>query len=467
MTAPTIAAISTPEGRGAIGIVRISGQASLSLIRRIFVRKGFCPSDQDQDAPDLKSHCLYYGNLVDPESNCIVDEVLVIVMHAPRSYTREDIVEIQSHAGPAVLKKILQLVVQNGAELAEPGAFTKRAFLNGRIDLTQAEAVADIIAADSEDAAELAIGHLGGRLSKRVQEIHAELLAIAASMEAGIEFSEELENETNTADETDKLEILINREIRQLIDDHESGQMIKEGYRIAICGKPNVGKSSLMNRMVDKDRVIVTDIPGTTRDTIEEKILIGGHLVRICDMAGIHDSGDPLENIGISRAREYIQRAELVLFVMDISRPFDNNDRDIFKSIRQKNIIAVKNKIDLLEQISSDTFTDYFNNTPSVEISAKYDLQTEQLKTMIANQIELATDINPKTEVAPNFRQTQILKDVERESRHALEAMKKGISAELVVENLYAACRKAEEILGKHIGEDVLEQVFKRFCIGK
>lgn len=468
MTVSTIAAISTPVGRGAIGIVRISGPETIPLIGKIFIRKEISLCHQERPVSRLKSHHIYYGNIADPETNLIVDEVLVLVMRAPKSYTREDVVEIQSHAGPAVIKKILQIVIKNGADHAEPGEFTKKAFLNGRIDLSQAEAVEEIISADSENAAGLAIGHLNGSLSHRISEVNNELLAIISHMEAEIEFSDEAENEEDRAGYyTEKIEVLLHKHLRQLIDHHESGQLIKEGYRVAICGKPNVGKSSLLNRMIDEDRVIVTDIAGTTRDTIEEKILINGHLVRICDMAGIHDNGDNLENIGIKRAWEYIERADLVIFVLDLGRPVDSIDLNIFRSISDKNIIITKNKVDLVENFVSMDFPEEFNCFPSVEISAKLNLQVDKLRKMIAMQVDKVTDLNPATDVAPNFRQTQILKDMEIQTYHALDAIKDGLPIDVVVENLYGVSRKTEKILGRGIETDVLELVFKNFCIGK
>jgi tRNA modification GTPase len=333
----TIAAIATPPGKGGIGIIRISGNSALALSKSIF-RKNTCSKIASSQ---IQSHHLYYGKIVDPENEEEIDEVMLCPMIAPKSYTREDVVEIQSHSGSAVLGKILNIILKQGVRIADPGEFTKRAFLNGRIDLTQAEAVIDIINAENESARKIATRQLSGGLKDQLIQIKSKMMESLSEIEAEIDFSEE-HGESYIKASTWQKDILAS--LNRLEESAALGQIYKDGILIVLVGKPNVGKSSLMNRLLNQDRAIVTPFPGTTRDHIEEGFEIEGIRVRLIDTAGIHKSQNPIEILGIKKTKEIIQKAKLVLFMCDMSNQISKEDEDIFKIIHDKMKIIVFNK---------------------------------------------------------------------------------------------------------------------------
>jgi len=343
----TIAAISTPPGIGGIGIIKISGRNALTIGRSIFRRSGGVdPFDQRENSNEhpFKPFVLLLGNILNPENEQIVDEVLLTFMQGPKSYTGEDVVEIQAHSGPVVLRSILELILEKGARLAEPGEFTKRAFLNGRIDLTQAEAIDEIIHAKTKKSLEVAVDQVEGSLGGIIRELIGFLNHVLSTLEVEIDFSEEIEgDDLDQGDLTATIEDVIIK-IEGLIKEYEEGAILRDGLKLCIAGKPNVGKSSLMNSLLRRDRAIVTPIPGTTRDAIEEVIDIDGLPVIIMDTAGIHESEDTVETMGMKKAWEYIHDADIIIFMMDASTGIDRDDEIIFDKINEKKIIIVANK---------------------------------------------------------------------------------------------------------------------------
>ena len=352
MQANTIAAIATPWGRGGIGIIKISGPKSLEIIGGLF-RLGKHASDQKTHTADIfnipNRREIHYGHIVDPHDHTAVDEVLVTVMPKPNTYTREDVVEINAHAGAAVLRKILKLVLDQEARLARPGEFTLRAFMNGRVDLIQAEAVIDVINARTTGAWKIARRHLTGEMTTNVHAMRSNLFELLADIEAEIEFGEELENAPITLEKADKLLLDVAAKIQTLLERYDDFHIVRDGLKLVIVGKPNVGKSSLMNALIQNERALVTELPGTTRDLIRESINIAGIPVILTDTAGLHKSEDPIEKLGIEKTWQDLADADMVLLLLDGSRELEEVDHRIYEKIQQKSCLIVQNKSDLPE----------------------------------------------------------------------------------------------------------------------
>lgn len=459
----TIAAISTPLGEGGIGIVRISGPQALDVAEKIF-RPAVNQAWREQ------KYKLVYGHVVDPGSGTAVDEVLLGIMPAPHSYTREDVVEINCHGGPVPLRRILSLTLEAGARLAEPGEFSKRAFLNGRLDLARAEAVIDIIRATTDDALQVAFNQLSGRLSQKIDSVLEELLAVVALVEATIDFPEDEVEDYSPGEVKKRLHKTID-EINALIETAETGKVYREGVRTVIVGKPNVGKSSLLNVLLREKRAIVTDVPGTTRDVIEEILNLGGVPVVLTDTAGIRETGDAVEMIGVERTRESIARADLVLAVLDVAGGLEREDREIIRLVRGRRGIVVLNKIDAadrektvsIKKIMEEQMPDW----PVVEISA---LQEKGIRKLEQTVVELVTGgrVTPREGVmVSNVRHKNQLVKAGRHLREALEAVENGLTAELVAVDIRAAWEAVGEINGRVITEDIVDKIFTDFCIGK
>ena len=353
----TIAAIATPMGRGGIGIIKISGTDAIGIASAIFRPSKAHRKDRPiEPSAFLKNHPhqILHGHIIVPETNRVLDEVLLSVMPGPKSYTREDVIEINTHSGSVVLTSVLDLIIKQGARTAEPGEFTKRAFLNGRIDLTQAEAVMDIINAKTKKALEMATHQVTGELRETIDAVLIRLKDAFAHIEAAIDFPEEVDEIYETKGALEKMLGLALSPLEKLLRQYETSRIIKDGVKVVIIGKPNVGKSSLMNCLVKKDRVIVSSVPGTTRDFIEEACLVENTPVTFTDTAGLHDTSDRVENVGIQKTHEYLKNADIVLFVVDISQPVDHMDDDIYEKIKDKEVILVKNKVDLTHGIDLD-----------------------------------------------------------------------------------------------------------------
>lgn len=453
MDTDTIAAIATPQGRGGIGIVRISGNLALPIAAAIFRKKTGADFSQT-------SHHLHYGHIIGNDGRKL-DEVLLAVMKAPHTYTGEDVVEIQAHSGMIVLKRILELVLSKGARLAEPGEFTKRAYLSGRIDLTQAEAVMELIHAKSERAVELASAQLDGDIREEITDVRDKLLALISEIEAGIDFPEDVGDDISAESLVMRLRDSVISRLNDLISRYQAGRFVKEGLKILIAGKPNVGKSSLMNRLLGKDRVIVTPIAGTTRDLIEESFMIGQIPVIFADSAGLHDTSDPIEQIGMQKTYQYVNEADLILLMLDASRSADAEDRKIYESLCHKPVIAVMNKTDLITEKTPRPF-----DLPTVYISALRNIGMDDLKNRIAEYCSSSSD-EENHRVIPSLRHKLALEKTREHINSAIIGLKDHLPFELVSIDLQAAMASLDEITGQQIREDVLDQIFSRFCIGK
>lgn len=472
MDQSTIAAISTPVGSGGIGIIRISGPDAISIAKIIFkqpeAKKEKFLTEDSRQTKLLHNRRFNYGFIVHPDTKKIIDEVLVVSMTAPHTYTREDVVEIQSHCSPVVLNTILQIVLNLGARLAEPGEFTKRAFLNGRIDLTQAEAVADIINAKTELSLEIANEHLSGKLTRWVKSICDDITRITAELQAAIEFSEEIDEEEEFLEnnrirkELSEIEI----QIENTIKNFEYGQIVKDGIRLSITGRPNVGKSSLLNCLLKKDRAIVTPLPGTTRDLIEEYFTIKGVPVYIADMAGIHDTQDPVELIGIEKARKNLAKADIVLFLTSAIEEGHPGDKKIEDLLPEKNTIKVINKCDLIDKSSDDPSVE-IEGKETVRISALTGKGLDELKSAIVKMAMHACTIYPGNALINNLRQKRYLERALISIKKAGDAWNQSASEEFICADINEALSMLMKVLGKTENPDILDEVFSRFCIGK
>jgi len=466
MKASTIAAIATPYGRGGIGIVKISGPEALSIAASVFRKSGSSTAPKNSSPDSFDSHKMYHGHIVDSISGQIVDEVMLSVMRAPRSYTREDVVEINAHSGYLVLNTILELVFSHGARLAEPGEFTKRAFLNGRIDLTRAEGVVDIINARTEKALQIASAQLRGGLGNTIESIRSTLLGVVAEIEAKIDFPEDVEGITYTKPINEKLEHEVLAPLQSLVQQYRAGHFYRDGVKLAVIGRPNVGKSSLVNRLLGKDRVIVTSIPGTTRDLIEESLDIDGIPVVITDTAGIHRTDDPVETIGIHKTEDCILDADFVFFMVDAGVPLCDEDYAIYRTLNDKPVILVINKIDLLR--NSDPFpVPEFWTIPIVMTSALYNQGIDTLQSLFVKTVIQNDDGHEQNAAVPNLRHKLSLERGVRAIASAVIGMGDGMPEELIAIDLKQGVDALDEIIGKGVRPTVLDEIFSRFCIGK
>lgn len=472
----TIAAIATPPGHGGIGIIKLSGPQSVDIALSIF-RPKFASSQAGRDSATLsgpfspKSRYLYYGHVVDADSENVIDEVLLVVMRGPRSYTTEDVVEIQSHAGPVVLKKILNALIKRGIRLADPGEFTRRAFLNGRIDLTQAEAVVDIINARSEKAVDMAVAQVSGELNRIIQDLRASLIESLTYVEAAIDFPDEVDADIDTAALAAHLDSAVFEKIHNLISRTNDQNFLRDGLKIVIIGAPNVGKSSLMNRLVDKDRSIVTDIPGTTRDFIEDAFVVNGVPVVVTDTAGLHETPDPVEQIGMDKAWAYISGADILLFTVDAGNPVSEAALTLFTKLEQaqKKIIIVVNKTDLPDDQQAFQFPAQWQekeNITSTRISALYNRGIDELKSQISNLV-FNSDITIEDKIVPNLRHKLCLENALSALKKASDGLEQSLPFELIAIDLTTALDAVSEITGETVKPDILDNIFSRFCIGK
>ena len=451
----TIAAISTPKGEGGIAIIRISGDKSFEILDKIFIKKN--PN------ADLGFYKLNYGFIKDGEK--IVDEVMAVRIKAPKSYTCEDIVEINCHGGTLVSEKVLELVLRNGARHAESGEFTKRAFMNGRIDLSQAEAVMDIIQGKTEKSVSLSLDQLRGDLRDKVNEFKKALLDITAHVNVVLDYPEEGIDDPLPVELRDNLE-KVYEEANRLIDSYDTGKKIKEGIKTVIVGKPNVGKSTLLNALLHEERAIVTHIAGTTRDVIEEIINIKGILLVLVDTAGIRKTDDIVENIGVEKSKQFIEKADLVLLVLDASKKLENEDIEVINQIKEnkKKVIVLLNKIDLNKKINLEGY----NLENIVEISAKDNIGIEDMQEKIYSYI-VEEDVENSSEklIITNIRHKTALEKTKDAIRNIFETIDMGLPMDLISVDLKEALDSLSEITGEISSEDILDHVFGNFCVGK
>ena len=455
--ATTIGAISTPPGAGGIGIIRLSGPESLSILRQVF--------HPAASTCAFESHRFYYGTIINPADQHLLDEVLAVYMESPRTYTREDVVEIHCHGGFLVLQSVLELMLSQGALIAQPGEFTKRAFLNGRIDLTQAEAVIDILSARTRKGVDLALEQMSGALFSRVDEMRDGLVKIKALLEVAIDFPEEDIEIINHSILLKQLRREVILPLEHLIKSADSGRIVREGVHVVIVGLPNVGKSSLLNTILQEERALVTAIPGTTRDTIEEYVDINGIPVRIVDTAGIHDDAEEVEQLGIKRARDSINRADLVLFIVDGSRPLSDADRELFKTVSHKPTVTVINKIDLEDRLDRSKDPALFDN--GLEISALTQEGFSGLKQAIFNRITKGREQWQEEGCSPNLRHKAALERAQQSLGLVCTGLEQGLTNDLVAIDLLDCLDHLGEIVGETTTEDVLDLIFEQFCLGK
>ncbi len=455
----TIAALATPYGESGIGIVRISGPEAKRIAEKVFRPK--------RGPALLQSHQIRYGEIVDPKEEGIIDEVLLTFMAAPMTYTREDVVEINCHGGFFVLQRVLEVVLREGAREALPGEFTKRAFLAGRIDLAQAEAVADIIQAKTEEGLRLAREQLRGRLSQEVEGLRGELLGILVPIEAYIDFSEEDIDPPSMEGVREGIHRIVAK-VDGLIRAYEDGQVYRDGVKVAIVGKTNAGKSSLLNQLLERKRAIVTAIPGTTTDVIEEVINLSGVLIRLTDMAGLRDPMGEVEQEGVKLAEEKVSEAHLILLVLDRNRPLDDEDRRIFRELEGKKIIVVLNKIDLPPRLSEEDVRGEVGNRDIYPISALRGDGIEGLKAALVDAIAKGRARSEGGEFIPvNLRHKRVLE----RAKEVLEGVSEGLEQRIPWDLAAIETRRVLDTLGEIVGEttseEVLGEIFSRFCIGK
>ncbi len=455
----TIVAIATPVGTGGIGIIKISGPDALRTVAPLFRCRRFDPA-----AP--RPRHLYYGTVVDPRDARVLDEVLLSFMPAPHTYTGEDVVEINCHSGLVIVQKILALVLQNGARLAEPGEFTKRAFLNGRIDLAQAEAVIDVIEAKTEASLKIASQQLQGRLSEQVRAVQDELLEIMARVETAIDFPEDEPEIYDPAELEQTLAHLI-AELERLSATYQEGRLYRLGVSTIIAGKPNVGKSSLLNALLGEQRALVTPFPGTTRDGVQETISIQGLPVVIQDSAGIHEGQDEIDKLGIDVARTRLAQAELVLLVIDGSAPLDERDYALREELGGKPVITIINKTDLPQRITVDDARRLGRSDRVALVSARYQQGIDRLRQLIVETVLQAPHDSAAEVLITSARHKDALERTAAALHQARTALAAGLSPELVAVDLRAALDTLGEITGKTTAEDVLDRIFSSFCIGK
>ncbi len=455
----TIAAIATAPGIGGIGIIRISGSQAADILHRLF--------KPHRSNASFQSHKLYYGTVVD-RTGVVLDEVMAVIMRAPHTYTREDVVELQSHGSYLVLEAILSEVLAAGARAAEPGEFTKRAYLTGRIDLTRAEAVIDLLQAQTSSGAHLAVEQMQGALYERVAAIRDTLVDILAVVEVAIDFPDDAVEIINPEQLLAKIEKQVERPLLRLLAQADQGKVIREGVSVVIAGRPNVGKSSLLNGLLQEERALVTEIPGTTRDTIEELISVRGIPVHLVDTAGIRQHDDVVEQLGIERARQKLQQADLVLFVVNAAEPLTGLDRELYQSLQDSKRIVVLNKLDIAGQEQVDSVRQEFSEDVQVQIAARQRKGFDKLLETIYQQIMGKQEgIDEQLSCAPNLRHKVILKKTLAACRELHNTVELGMPADLLAVDLQSALDYLGDIVGLTTPDDVLDALFSRFCIGK
>ena len=453
----TIAAVATAMGEGGIGIIRISGGEALSISEKIFHSAVKKP---------LENRRLTYGFVKDNFTGEKIDEVMAVYMKAPHSYTAEDVVEIQCHGSIVSLRKILALVLKNGARLAEPGEFTKRAFLNGRLDLSQAEAVIDLIKAKSDKTFDVALSHLEGSFSKKIKEIRADLVDILVNVTVNIDYPDE-DIEVITYENLISGLAAVKTKVDSMLATADTGRILREGLNIAIIGKPNVGKSSLMNALLRETRAIVTEIPGTTRDTIEEALTIRNIPVKLTDTAGIRHTDDVIEKIGIEKSKESFNKADLIIFMVDNARPLDDEDREIIEYIGDRKVIVIINKTDLESKLERDEIEKMLTGAILIEAAVAKDQGISILEDEIEKLVFDGRVKQNDSMMVTNVRHKALLEEASSALKDASSMAEAGEALEFLEIDVNRAYEALGEIIGEAVNEDIINEVFARFCLGK
>lgn len=456
----TIAAISTPPGEGAISIVRLSGEQAISIADAVF-------QSGKKKLIDVSSHTIHYGHIFDPEKYQMMDEVMVSIMTKPKTFTREDIVEINCHGGIVVVNQILQLVLRQGARLAEPGEFTKRAFLNGRVDLSQAEAVMDLIRAKTDKAMNLAINQLDGNLSRLIRQLRQEILETLAQVEVNIDYPEYDDVEELTTRLLLEKANQVQKQIQALLQTAQQGKILREGLSTAIIGRPNVGKSSLLNHLLREEKAIVTDIAGTTRDVIEEYVNVRGVPLKLVDTAGIRETEDIVEKIGVERSRKALSEADLILLVLNQSESLTTEDKQLLDITSGNKRIILLNKTDLPSRINQEDLVPYLENEPALPISVLTSEGLDQLEQAIADLFFGGNTGDKDASYLSNTRHIALLEKAEHSLAEVIQGIESGMPVDLVQIDMTRCWDYLGEIVGDSVQDELITQLFSQFCLGK
>ncbi|GGB09637.1 tRNA uridine-5-carboxymethylaminomethyl(34) synthesis GTPase MnmE [Macrococcus hajekii] len=459
MELETISSISTPMGEGAIAIVRLSGHDAVEIADRLYIGK--------KTLSEVESHTINYGHIKDPETDEIIEEVMVAVMRAPRTYTRENIVEINCHGGIMTVNRILELTLSHGARLAEPGEFTKRAFLNGRIDLSQAEGIMDFIRSKTDRASKVAMSQIEGRLSTMIQGLRQSILEILAQVEVNIDYPEYDDVEEATTQflltEAQKIE----QAIDQLLTTSGQGKILREGLATVIIGKPNVGKSSMLNTLIQDNKAIVTEVAGTTRDVLEEYVNVRGVPLRLVDTAGIRETEDVVEKIGVERSREALNKADLILYVLNYNEPLTESDYQLAELIKSEDVIVIINKTDLEQKLDIDEVKKMMGDAPMVETSMLSQAGIDQLEEQIANLFFEGEVQQQDMTYVSNARHISLLKSAKKSIHEAMMAAEAGVPIDMVQIDLIRTWELLGEVIGEEVSDSLIDQLFSQFCLGK
>jgi tRNA modification GTPase len=461
MELDTIAAISTPSGEGAIAIVRLSGEDAVKIADKIF------KSVKGKRLAESVTHTIHYGHLIDPHEEQVVEEVMVSVMRGPKTFTKEDVIEINCHGGIVSVKRVLQLVLTNGARLAEPGEFTKRAFLNGRIDLSQAEAVMDLIRAKTDRAMNVALGQMEGRLSKLIRKLRQEILETLAHVEVNIDYPEYDDVEEMTHKVLREKASFVREELKKLLQTSQQGKILREGLSTVIIGRPNVGKSSLLNSLVHENKAIVTDIPGTTRDVIEEYVNVRGVPLRLLDTAGIRETEDIVERIGVERSRQVLKEADLILLVLNSADPLTIEDENLFKAVEGMDVIVIANKTDLPQKMDMDRVKELSGDHKLVTTSLLEDQGIDELEEAISSLFFSGTIEAGDLTYVSNTRHIALLTQAFQAIEEVIEGIEMGTPIDIVQIDLTRSWEFLGEIIGDSVHESLIDQLFSQFCLGK
>ena len=459
MDLDTITSISTPMGEGAIGIVRLSGADAVNVADKLFKGK--------QKLVDVTSHTINYGHIIDPESEEVIEEVMVSVLRAPKTFTREDIVEINCHVGILTINRVLELTMSNGARMAEPGEFTKRAFLNGRIDLSQAEAVMDFIRSKTDRASKVAMNQIEGRLSDMIKRQRQSILEILAQVEVNIDYPEYDDVEDATTEFLLGKSSEIKEEINKLLETGTQGKIMREGLSTVIVGKPNVGKSSMLNNLIQDNKAIVTEVPGTTRDTLEEYVNVRGVPLRLVDTAGIRETEDIVERIGVERSRKALGEADLILFVLNYNEALSEEDRKLYEVIKNEDAIVIVNKMDLDKQLDIDEVKAMVGDMPLIQTSMLKQEGIDQLEIQIRDLFFGGDVQNQDMTYVSNSRHISLLKEARNTIQDAIDAAESDIPMDMIQIDLTRTWEILGEIIGESASDELIDQLFSQFCLGK
>ena len=455
----TITSISTPMGEGAIGIVRLSGPEAVEIGDKLYKGK--------KKLKDVPSHTINYGHIIDPETDEVVEEVMISVLRAPKTFTREDIIEINCHGGILTINRILELTMTHGARMAEPGEYTKRAFLNGRIDLSQAEAVMDFIRSKTDRASKVAMNQIEGRLSDLIKQQRQSILEILAQVEVNIDYPEYDDVEDATTEFLLAQSKKIKNEIDQLLETGTQGKIMREGLSTVIVGKPNVGKSSMLNNLIQDNKAIVTEVAGTTRDVLEEYVNVRGVPLRLVDTAGIRDTEDIVEKIGVERSRKALSEADLILFVLNNNEPLTEEDRTLYEVIKNEDAIVIVNKTDLERRLDIEEVKTMIGDTPLIQTSMLKQEGVDELELQIKDLFFGGEVQNQDMTYVSNSRHISLLKQARQTIQDAIDAAEAGIPMDMVQIDLTRTWEILGEIIGESASDELINQLFSQFCLGK